>query len=472
MSELQGKAIVMSGRFSRTKAMLKQELLKVGAKVRSEVSSKTDIMARGKNPGFYDVVRAERFGTTVIDEETLFAWLAAAPEVEPEPVAEQPPEPEAAEMETLFLTPEELQGKKVLSCGRFPKRSQEEVLFVLEEFGAQRVKEVESADFVFVGRKGAARFKKALELNIPVVNEEGFLALNEVYEAQEAERTVALPPEMEAINLSLFKYRECCITGEFETWTAEQLRAILKRSGVRVRRDIHENTQVVFAGRNWDDRLRQVVSRHGSVWTEGQILLYLDGIGQMDFPRPQDIPNGENLDSLEAIERGETVVQLPEEVEGELLLRWKRVEFPIHLRFAETYGHIYRGIQQPYVGRLFYNGEELQPNVDAFYGPESYHVTHFDELGNDGESLEVRSEGRHGFNCSFLFLDEDRDKEIRLRGKDGFYSMTRVWEERNCYGNVAVLCEHVDLSVHLEKKVFTFTHHMGPYLVSPWNAWV
>lgn len=470
MSELNGKALVLSGRFSRPKTKLKEALQKVGAKFRTEVSKNTDYLVEGSNPKDHHLIWAERHGTTRIDEDTFLGWLQDAPEVE---IVEAPKEPElrSKDLEAVWLTPEDLEGKEVAVCGRFKKHNKEQVLFVLEEFGTVRTAKIsKDTDYVFTAGKATKMLKEALELGITVVNEAGFLRLQEAYDAQEAETEVPLPKELEAFSLHLFHYQECCITGEFDFCTAAELRTLLKRCGVRVRRECHKQTRVIFSGRNWGESLRQVVGQHGSVWTEGQLLLYRDGLPGYEFPHQEHVPNGANLSALDALEEGVTPVLLPEEVEGELMLHWKRVHFPIHLRFAEIYGHIYRGMDTPYVGQLYYEGEPLQPDTEAFYGAESFQVDTFWEDGNDLDRKELRYDGTNGFNCSALFLPPE--EHIELKGKDGYYALFRAWEERSCYGDVSVLCENVDLGVNLEKKTFKFTHHMGPYRVSPHNPWI
>ena len=78
-SAVSGKTIVITGGFSRfSRDELRDRLLKLGAKVVDSVSSKTDILLKGEDPGS-KLAKAEALGTVSIwGEDEL---LGKVPEI-------------------------------------------------------------------------------------------------------------------------------------------------------------------------------------------------------------------------------------------------------------------------------------------------------------------------------------------------------------------------------------------------------
>jgi len=75
---LQGKVFVLTGTMNLlTRDQAKQQLLQQGAKVSGSVSSKTDYLVVGENPGS-KLASAEKLGIAVIDEQALLALLEEA----------------------------------------------------------------------------------------------------------------------------------------------------------------------------------------------------------------------------------------------------------------------------------------------------------------------------------------------------------------------------------------------------------
>ena len=69
--KLSGKTIVITGSFnSFSRNKLKQELIQFGANVTSSISSKTDILLVGENPGS-KAQKAESLGIQVMYEKEL-----------------------------------------------------------------------------------------------------------------------------------------------------------------------------------------------------------------------------------------------------------------------------------------------------------------------------------------------------------------------------------------------------------------
>ena len=66
-----GKTIVITGSFSSfSRSQLKETLIKMGAKVSSSVSSKTDYLVSGTSPGS-KLKKAEELGITILNEQEV-----------------------------------------------------------------------------------------------------------------------------------------------------------------------------------------------------------------------------------------------------------------------------------------------------------------------------------------------------------------------------------------------------------------
>ena len=71
-----GKTIVLTGSLERfSRSALKRVLEELGARVTASVSTRTDLLVAGENPGS-KLTRAEKLGVEVLDEEQLVARLA------------------------------------------------------------------------------------------------------------------------------------------------------------------------------------------------------------------------------------------------------------------------------------------------------------------------------------------------------------------------------------------------------------
>jgi DNA ligase (NAD+) len=69
-----GKTFVITGTLSRPRDAIKAELLSLGAKVTGSVSSNTDYLVAGEEPGS-KLTRARELGVQVLDEKGLAALL-------------------------------------------------------------------------------------------------------------------------------------------------------------------------------------------------------------------------------------------------------------------------------------------------------------------------------------------------------------------------------------------------------------
>ena len=66
-----GKTIVITGSFSSfSRSQLKETLIKMGAKVSSSVSSKTDYLVSGTSPGSI-LLKAEELGITILNQQEV-----------------------------------------------------------------------------------------------------------------------------------------------------------------------------------------------------------------------------------------------------------------------------------------------------------------------------------------------------------------------------------------------------------------
>ena len=70
-SKILGKTIVITGSFSSfSRSQLKETLIKMGAKVASSISSKTDYLISGTSPGS-KLKKAEELGITILNEQEV-----------------------------------------------------------------------------------------------------------------------------------------------------------------------------------------------------------------------------------------------------------------------------------------------------------------------------------------------------------------------------------------------------------------
>ena len=76
-SEFTGKTVVLTGTLQMPRSEAKELLQSYGAKVTGSVSSKTDYVIAGEDPGS-KVEKAEKLGVTVLDEQQFVDLLSDA----------------------------------------------------------------------------------------------------------------------------------------------------------------------------------------------------------------------------------------------------------------------------------------------------------------------------------------------------------------------------------------------------------
>jgi hypothetical protein len=359
--------------------------------------------------------------------------------------------------------------------GKFNELNRQEITLELERRGAKVASSVtKKTAYLIAGERAGSKLAKAENLGIPVLNEADFqqiLAMEATVEVEEKKpKPVVLPPLMEGKELPMFKGKVVCITGKFDHFKKKHLETVLTTSGAKLTSSVNSKTTTIISGRDWGRKLREGIAKDLTVWTEGEILLALEG-RDLDFHKqPENLPLGVNLDAMKSIQRGSTVITTPKGVKGELVLKWKRVPFKISRRFCEEFGMVYANMDNTAVGRLYYNGEELAPDTEEFYGPETYRMSRFWEDGCDYHDEAIEGDGTHGFNCSAFTLGSRLVARWSKNGRDGCYryefDCPQTW-----YGDFCIVIENIWLSVDFERKTYAFTHHMGPYVVAPHDPW-
>lgn len=123
----------------------------------------------------------------------------------------------------------------------------------------------------------------------------------------------------------------------------------------------------------------------------------------------EKFPCGDNLAKLSnpENERGELIIPLPFEGGGELVLRWEKIpNFEVtDTSFLYEWGPRMKGDKKGchYLGRFFFNGEEMEREAMTEETAEDYHECRFDVHGNDSWGSSVNFTGDHGFNCTQIF---------------------------------------------------------------------
>ena len=94
---LAGAGCVLTGTLSRPRSEYAALIERAGGVIQSAVTSKTKYLIAGANVGASKTQKAQKLGTSVIDEERLLEMLAEASAQEPLPVQEAPSKPSADE---------------------------------------------------------------------------------------------------------------------------------------------------------------------------------------------------------------------------------------------------------------------------------------------------------------------------------------------------------------------------------------
>jgi len=364
----------------------------------------------------------------------------------------------------------DVQGKKVVITGKFKELSRDEIALALEARGAKVTGSVSSkTDILIAGERAGSKLKKAEEHGVLVVSEA------ELKTALEQEATVEvkpkakkkgkIPPQYEDKSYPWMDGKKFLLTGTMDHFKRAELKALLEAHGGKVVSGA-SSADVVICGDKWGQKLRPAIAAGARVWSEGLFLLHLKG--QDDFPQDDQVPNGKNLSSCDAVEEGETIFNTPGGADGALVLKWKKVHFPVHRRFGEIWGMMfYRASPHLYVRRWYYDDEPLQPDPEQFYGAESFRCSYFWENGSEAWDEDLVYDGQHGFNCTVLNLKRKKAHVNWARQNDeGDFRFEIDSPVTEYYGEVCSLIESAWVGVNLDKKTFSYNHHTGPYIIS------
>lgn len=462
---IRGHRFWLSGKFTRSKSALQKAIRDKVGTVTTVLDQKVQwvVLGEGAEISAADVAA---WPCRVIDEKGLEAVLKGRdPDLE---VADAPAAGEAADGGGFDVT-----GKKVVVTGKFSQMTRDEINTELLRRGAEVSGSVSSkTDILIAGDKAGSKLDKARAYGVRIISEKALVDILKqeatVEVAPRAKDAPAVPARFEGKTIPGFKGREVVITGSFGAFTKAELGAIITASGGKVVPNVKTSIKAIVSGDKWGRKLREAIARRAAVWTEGEVLLALEG-RKGEFPEPADVPNGQNLSALDAIEEGRTVINTPPGVDGELVLEWKKVAFKTHRRFGEIFGLAFlKDPEHAWVGKLSYNGEALTPGGENFYGPESFNMTHFWENGSDAWSKNLKYDGTHGFNCSCFNLRPKMHINWERQGGSWFHDMRL---EGAWFGDVCVMIENEWLRVDFDKKTVAVSHFTGPYVVSEHEPW-
>lgn len=377
----------------------------------------------------------------------------------------------------------DVQGKTVAVTGKFKDIQRKDIELELARRGAKVAKSVTGkTEILIAGERAGSKLAKARSMGILIVSEAELLAVLKQEATVEVEapapKAVAVPAGYEGRTLPEFKGKSVCMTGKLRAFTRAQLKVLLENSGATVLKSPKSGMDVMISGYKWGNKLREAIHYGATVYTEGELLLLLEGRteGQGGFPAIEEVPCGETLSKQEALDSGEMSFSMPPGAEGELVLKWKKVAFKAHVRFEELHGFDFGGEHQ-YVGQLHFNGQPLKPAplFADFYGSESFCRHIFWECGSDIDDDYLLYDGKHGFNCSWMNLRRKRLhvewKPDHRGGDETSYWRYEVSGKSHYYGDVVSDDVTYWLMVDLNNGRYAFNSHTHPYMINPDNPY-
>jgi len=461
--EVSGKTVVVTGTFAQKRGELSARLEALGANVTGSVSKKTDILFAGAKAGS-KLAKAEKLGIAVYEESALMALLGmgalGASAVAP---------PEATKGVSL-----DIKGKTVVVTGKLQLMTRDEARIALEERGAKTSGSVsKKTDLLIIGERAGSKLKKAQALGIDILTEAEF---NEIIKqeasvvvAPKAKKEAAVPEGFQGKTYPIFDGKNMCMTGNLQTFKRAALKKLLVASGAKVSSTPNAKTDIMISGQKWGSKLRDAIAKGATIWSEGQLLLALDGRDVDEIPSGDGVPNGEFLSGLDVIEEGEIPVKY---ADGDLVLKWKKVAHKPHLRFCEMFGHLYDTDHQ-YLGKMFLDGEELTAAANELYelyGIETWRRSHFWEDGSDFHDESLEYDGKHGFNATPLVRREHdiKDPKWDTSGRQGGMSKRfEISADSPWFGDVTWDQCNMWVMVDPVRKTYATVMHTAPYIIRP-----
>lgn len=364
-------------------------------------------------------------------------------------------------------------GKTVVITGKFAK-SRNELKGVLQALGAKVTGSIsKNTDILFAGEKAGSKLKKAESLGTIVLDEAALEKLiaeaGDIKVAPKAKKKAAVPAGFEDKDLSFLEGKNMTTTGKLKTMKRSELKALLKAGGAKVSSGPTKNTDIMISGYDFGKKLREAISKGAKVWTEGEFLIRLDGRKPVEFPKDDEVPNGENLSKLDAIEEGELEIGAPGD--RTLVVKWRKVAFEPHPYFVEKYGSGYDSPEQ-YHGELYLDGEKLTADEEIdFYGAESWRRAYFWEDGSDFDSEMLKYDGAHGFNATPLFVHNWDKKKGKWREMSGDKHQLEIGASGRYYGDVIWDQDNFNITVDFDTKTYGVTNHTAPNIVNPKDPW-
>ncbi|MBU1379722.1 hypothetical protein KKD49_02760, partial [Myxococcota bacterium] len=139
---------------------------------------------------------------------------------------------------------------------------------------------------------------------------------------------------LDKYDFSMFSEKNICLSGKyFDSIALKDLKAKLTAAGAQLSTSPTAKTDIMIAGSAWSKQVRDALKKGVKVWSFGQMVMEIEG--RQNFPDGDEIPSGNVLKKKVKGALRSTSFNLPEGISGDLVLKWKRVDFIVHPRVGE-----------------------------------------------------------------------------------------------------------------------------------------
>lgn len=276
-------------------------------------------------------------------------------------------------------------------------------------------------------------------------------------------------------DFSMFSGKSICLSGKnFSMIPLKDLKAKLTAAGAQLSTSPTAKTDIMVSGTSWSKQVRDAVKKGVKVWSLGQLIM--ESEGRHGFPSGLEIPSGSILKKKVKGALRSTTFNLPDGLSGELVLKWKRVDFNVHPRVGELLSVTTDKIdyQKQCWGNFFYNGEPLSLASLSDKGGEEWALYRTWENGSEiDDGLVIKGEGegdKIGFNCTFLTCcrHNKNTEEVTWIKKDNSVFMAEIpFSYKNHFGDVQSINIIHKIFIDIENKKYSRVTETGHYVVNP-----